>query len=78
MRSSTASLPLPLNTDEEVCSERSKVKEGEVEGGSDVLTIKDLSRVYHTNLHRNRRVAVNQLCLGVKKGEVSQLKIMFF
>ncbi len=70
MRSSTASLPLPLDTDDEVCSERSKVKEGE--GGSDILTIEDLSRVYHTNLHRNRKVAVNQLCLGVKKGEVGQ------
>ncbi len=43
----------------------------------EVLTLKGLSRVYHTNLYRQRRVAVNQLSLGVGKGEVSTIHCFY-
>ncbi len=62
------SLPLPLDSDDDVRAERSKVTAEE--GDSEILRMNALSRVYRTNLGRSRRVAVNQLCLSVNKGEV--------
>lgn len=65
------SLPEPLDSDEEVCRERAKVKNNE--SYNEILSMDDLSRVYRINLGRHKRVAVNQLCLKVNKGEVDWL-----
>ncbi len=64
-------LPRPLDSDDEVRNERSKVK-GDMDD-LEVLRMDGLSRVYRTNLGRNSRVAVNQLCFRAHKGEVGEL-----
>ena len=67
-RNEVTSLPLPLDDDEDVRAERLKVTSDDRD--SEILRMNGLSRVYRTNLGRSRRVAVNQLCLRVNKGEV--------
>ena len=53
------------NEDKAVSEERRKVLSGNTDG--DVLVMHTLTKVYKKSL------AVNQLCLAVKKGEVGQV-----
>uniref|UniRef100_A0A8C5D6G3 P-type phospholipid transporter n=1 Tax=Gouania willdenowi TaxID=441366 RepID=A0A8C5D6G3_GOUWI len=55
---------LPLGPeDEDVARERERVKSGKAE--TDILTMKDLSKVYKAG----RKPAVDRLCLGIPRGE---------
>ncbi|CAH1396659.1 unnamed protein product [Nezara viridula] len=52
----------PLLDDDDVIAERNRVLNSETD---DVLVLRCLTKIYSAN----KQVAVNQLCLGVKKGE---------
>nr|XP_024217011.1 retinal-specific ATP-binding cassette transporter-like [Halyomorpha halys] len=58
----TVTLDPPLLDDDDVIAERNRVLNSEI---NDVLVLKCLTKIYTAN----KQVAVNQICLGVKKGE---------
>ncbi len=67
------SLPSPSNEDEAVSRERRKVLSGDTNG--ELLLLQNLTKVYGNFITSKKRLAVNQLCLAVKKGEV---RVKFF
>ena len=72
----SANLPPPIDTDSAVKKERSKVERGGRD--SDILTLKNLSKIYRTDLLGEKRVVVNQLSLSMPNAEVREQQIVTF
>ena len=65
------SLPQPYDNDLAVVEERSKVSRGLGDGY--IVSMDGLSKTYRSDVFGHRKVVVNQLSLGVRKGEVSYM-----
>lgn len=68
MCSSKLPLSAPADEDDTVAAERRRVSRGDHKG--DLLVLKDVTKIYGTTCNAQHRLAVNQLCLQMKKAEV--------
>ena len=62
------SLPIPCDEDEAVAKERRRVMTSDSD--EDLLVLRNLTKVYGSRWSSQYRLAVNQLCLRMKKAEV--------
>lgn len=62
------SLPIPCNEDDAVAKERRRVTSSG--SNEDLLVLRNLTKVYGSRWSSQYRLAVNQLCLRMKKAEV--------
>ena len=68
-RSQSVPKALPLSTsDDLVAKERERVLSNS--SHEEILTLQNLTKEYGLQCSKNRHLAVNQLCLGMQKGEV--------
>ena len=70
IRSKHLSLPVPEGEDDDVLKERASVLQDR-DTSDDLLVLRNLTKIYGTRCSSQYRMAVNQLCLRVEKGEVS-------
>ena len=61
-------LPQPYDNDSAVVEERSKVSRGLGDGY--IVSMDGLSKIFRSDVFSHPKVVVNQLSLGVRKGEV--------
>ena len=61
-------LPIPCDEDEAVAKERRRVMTARSE--EDLLVLRNLTKIYGNQWSSQYRLAVNQLCLRMKKAEV--------
>lgn len=62
-------LPAPEGEDEEVLKERATILQ-DTQSPDDLLVLRNLTKIYGTRCSPQYRLAVNQLCLRMEKGEV--------
>ncbi len=72
IRSKNLSLPQPEGEDDLVLKERASVLQN-TDSKDELLTLRNLTKIYGTRCSSQYRLAVNQLCLRMEKGEVSVL-----
>jgi hypothetical protein len=66
-------LPVPRDEDEAVAKERRRVMTSDT--NEDLLVLRNLTKIYGSRWNSQYRLAVNQLCLRMKKAEVGVILV---